>query len=114
MSTTKDIVIVAAKSTVRALDQVNGTELWSQKLASGLGTDFVSVVADAKRVYAHAHGRLYCLDLRTGSVLWSDGLAGLGYGIASIALPGVGATGLPQSAARIQQDAADSAAIHAG
>lgn len=110
MSPNQDILIVAVKCTVRAFDKTNGAELWSTKLGSGMGTTFVSVIVDTKRVYAHAHGELYCLDLKTGRVLWHDGLAGMGYGIASMALPGVGATGVPPAAAQAEADRAQTAA----
>lgn len=110
MNPNQDILIVAVKCTVRAFDKVNGTELWSTKLGSGMGTTFVSVIADTKRVYAHAHGELYCLDLATGDVLWHDGLAGMGYGIASMTLPGVAASGVPAAAAQTAADEAQSAA----
>ena len=37
---------------------------------------------------AHARGQLHCLDMASGRILWTNGLAGYGYGIASICLPG--------------------------
>ena len=114
MNPNQDILIVAVKSTVRAFDKTNGTELWSTKLGSGMGATFVSVIADTKRVYAHTHGELYCLDLKTGRVLWHDALAGMGYGIASMAFPGVGLTGVAPAAAQAEADHAQAAATASG
>lgn len=105
MSATHDnIVILGVKRTVIAFDKQTGARLWTKELSSGMSGDFVTVVADALRVYAHTHGEIYCLDLATGAVLWHDGLTGLGYGIASIALPGVAGSVTPALAARIHQD----------
>ena len=110
MSATHDnFVILGVKRTVIAFDRQTGARLWTKELSSGMSGDFVTVVADAHRVYAHTHGEIYCLDLTTGAVLWHDGLTGLGYGIASIALPGVVGSVTAALAARIHQDR-DSAA----
>lgn len=117
MSSLSDSVIVlAVKRTVIAFNKADGTRLWSTKLVSGLGDDFVTVLADTTRVYAHTRGEMFCLDLATGAILWQDSLSGLGYGIASIALPGSSA---PQAAViaqiRRQQEASGSASsVHTG
>jgi outer membrane protein assembly factor BamB len=112
MSATHDnIVILGVKRTVIAFDKQTGARLWTKELSSGLSGDFVTVVADANRVYAHTHGEIYSLDLATGSVLWHDGLTGLGYGIASIALPGVAGGITAALAARIHEDRARDAAV---
>jgi len=115
MNTKSDtVIIVAVKHTVIAFDKASGARLWSKELSSGLGGDFVTVVADMNCVYAHTHGELSCLDLATGAVLWQDRLTGLGYGIASIALPGAPVSVTPALAARIQQERAGDAAATSG
>src|SRR5262245_60672965 len=98
-----NIVLLGVKRTVIAFDKDTGQRLWSRDLSSGLSGEFITVLADSARVYAHTHGEMFCLDLRTGSVLWRDELPGLGYGIASIALPGIFATS-PALAAKLQHD----------
>ena len=111
MSTPFDgIVLLGVKRTVIAFDQQSGQRLWTHELASGLSGDFITVLADQTRVYAHTHGEIFCLDLRTGAVLWKDALTGLGYGIASIALPGSGVASSPAMAAREKDDQAQAAA----
>jgi outer membrane protein assembly factor BamB len=111
--TANRVVILAVKRTVVAFDKHTGAQLWSQNLKAGIGGgDFVTVVADEERVYAHTGGEMFCLDLATGSILWKDGLSGLSYGIASIALPRGAACEIPAMAARIQQDQAQDAGTH--
>jgi hypothetical protein len=52
--------------------------------------DFVTVTCDGERVFAHAGGKLFGLDLASGRLLWSNELTGYGYGLASICVPGFG------------------------
>lgn len=86
---TDSIVLVATKCTVLAFERETGVRLWQTALKSGwTKQDFVSLVADDRRVYATTFGELFCLDLFTGRLLWTDRLEGMGYGIASLALPG--------------------------
>ena len=101
-----DIVLLAVKRTVIAFNKRSGARLWSQTLTTGLSEDFVTVLADTQRVYAHTKGQFFCLDLFTGNELWRDGLTGLGYGVASIALPGGAATAIPGAAQTLRSNAA--------
>jgi outer membrane protein assembly factor BamB len=84
----KNILLLGVKGAVIALRRDTGERLWERKLRDSISADFVSVTADETRVYAHTYGELFCLDLRTGNPLWHDKLSGLGYGIASLAVPG--------------------------
>jgi hypothetical protein len=43
---------------------------------------------DSSKVFAHTEGKLHCLDLADGRILWSNDLRGYGYGIASLGFPG--------------------------
>lgn len=113
MSTPEDIVLVGVKRTVIAFRVADGTRLWSTTLSSGLSEDFVSIVADSRNVFAHTLGKFYCLDLQTGRVLWSDKLSGFGYGMASIAIPGLQSSPVAP-AARARANAAASASAGTG
>jgi outer membrane protein assembly factor BamB len=106
----KDILVLGIKGSVVAYQRDTGIQLWSTHLKSN---GFVSVVTDEKRVYAHTHGELFCLDLFTGGGVWNDPLKGLGYGVASLAGPGL-VTATPTSVAEIrrQQQAASDTATH--
>lgn len=109
----QDIILIGVKSRVMALSKTDGHIHWSTALPAGMG-NFVTVLADGQRIYAHTHGQLHCLDLATGRVLWTNELAGCGYGFASLALPdGAAAPDSALAAARLaaeQQQAGAAAA----
>jgi outer membrane protein assembly factor BamB len=107
--TSKMPVVLGVNRSVIAFDPETGHRIWERFLVSGWTNDFVTVTADLSRVYAHANGHMFCLDLQTGEVLWSDELKGYGFGIASIAVPGLAPAPLPEVHARKRQDDANSA-----
>ena len=110
-----DIVLIGVKQSVIAFLRNSGQRLWVADLGSGIGSGFVSLIADEARVYVHSRGELCCLDLFSGKELWRDGLPGAGYGVASLALPG--RSSVPPSPAyerKRQQDAAAASASSAG
>ena len=83
------ILYLGTHSHVAAFDRATGAELWRTKLKGTLTSDdFVSLLVQPDRLYAHTGGELYCLDSATGAILWKNGLTGLGYGIASLAVVG--------------------------
>src|SRR4051794_26344567 len=84
----KNILIVGVRNAVLAFSRTTGEHLWATELKSG-PDDFVSIIADSERVYAHSGGELHCLDLFTGTIIWRDKLKGFRFGIASLCLPGV-------------------------
>lgn len=108
----KEILVIGVKGEVLAFDRNSGNRLWQTKIAGGLtGSGFVSVIADERLVFAHAKGELFCLDLMTGRLLWKDGLSGLGYGLASLALPNgpvAPAAALMQEIRQREQQSSDS------
>ncbi len=82
-------LFLGTHSHVAALDRATGAELWRTKLKGALTSDdFVSLLVQPDRLYAHTGGELFCLDPQTGAILWKNGLTGLGYGIASLAVEG--------------------------
>lgn len=104
-----NILLLGVKGSLIAFRRDTGVQLWSTHLKSG---HFVTVTSDHTRVYAHTGGELFCLDLQTGTGLWHNELSGLGYGTASLALPG-----LPVSADSVferkrQDDEAAATATH--
>jgi outer membrane protein assembly factor BamB len=84
----QEIILIGVKHTVCAVSKANGAVLWTTKLPGGLGGDFVTVASDGERVFAHSSGQLFCLDLWSGRMLWTNELRGYGYGLASICVPG--------------------------
>ena|SRR6266481_5783672 len=85
----QEIILIGVKHSVSAVSKANGAVLWTTKLPSGLGGDFVTVACDGERVFAHSSGQLFCLDLGSGRMLWVNELSGYGYGLASICVPGM-------------------------
>ena len=110
-----DIILIGVKNRVMALSKRDGHVLWSTALPAGMG-NFVTVLADGQRIYAHTHGQLHCLDFATGRLLWSNELAGCGYGFASLALPNGAVAPDPAVVAALtaEQQAATAAAATAG
>jgi|SRR5665213_180656 len=107
-----DIVLLGVKFSVLAFNKTTGERLWSADLGSGLSEGFVTLLADDKQVYAHSRGKLFCLDLFSGKELWSDTLSGYGYGLASLAAPGIQPSSSPSGYAAKQQS--DSRAASTG
>ena len=109
----ENIVLLGVKGTVLAFCRDTGDRLWSQDVDAGFaaGSGFVTLMADETRVFAHSCGELFCLDLFTGELLWHDKLAGLGYGLATIALPGSLASNVSEMAQIQHQHASGAAAI---
>lgn len=60
----------------------DGKEVWSTWLK---GTDFVTLLLDGDVLLAATRGEVFCLDAATGKHLWSNGMPGQGFGLASIA-----------------------------
>lgn len=86
-----EVVIVGIKGSVLAVRKGDGSIAWQTELKSGLllgGSGFVVVLVDGRRVYAHAHGELFCLDAYSGQILWKNELKGRGYGLATLAIEG--------------------------
>ena len=109
----EEIILVGVKHSVSALSRANGSILWTTKLPGGVGGDFVTVVCDGERVFAHCGGELFRLDLYDGRVLWKNELRGFGYGLASICIPGMASA--PDLAAvraiEAEREAASSGAV---
>ncbi len=87
--TSDDILLLGLKQSVSAISRLDGRSLWKTALPGSIaGNDFVTVLSDGQRVFAHTEGKVHCLDLANGQVLWSNDLPGYGFGIASLCFPG--------------------------
>lgn len=109
----QNIVLLGVKGAVLAFRRDTGVHLWATELKSSTNR-FVTVTADEDRAYAHTGGELFCLDLQSGQILWQDGLAGFGYGIASLALPGAAPASPAAFEKKRQDDAAAASAADSG
>jgi outer membrane protein assembly factor BamB len=97
------MIVIGIGGYAVALDRATGSEVWRTKLR---GSDFVNVAVDGRDVFASTRGRLYCLDMATGTIKWENPLTGLGLGLVGIA----GAGGVTAAEAHRRQQAAQSAA----
>ncbi len=88
MNPSNSLIIVALNSSVAALRKSDGRIVWQTDLPGIMGDRFVTVTCDDTHVYAHAKGRMHCLSLDKGRILWTNELKGFGYGIASLCVPG--------------------------
>jgi outer membrane protein assembly factor BamB len=88
----QEIILIGVKHTVSAVSRADGRVLWTTKLPGGVGSDFVAVACDGERVFTDCSGQLFCLDLSTGRMLWTNELRGFGYGLTSICVPGIGSS----------------------
>jgi outer membrane protein assembly factor BamB len=81
-----NFVFVGIKGSAVALDRATGTQTWITPLRGG---EFVNVMLGDDALYAATKGELYCLDPATGHIRWRNPLKGLGWGLVSIAAPGM-------------------------
>lgn len=76
------LVFVGIKSSVIALDERTGAEVWRTSLRS---SDYVSVLWDGESLYAANSGEVWRIDPETGGLLWHNELKGMGRGLVSLA-----------------------------
>jgi outer membrane protein assembly factor BamB len=111
----EDIVLLGVKGMVIAFERRTGRRLWQQQVNQPRRRgDYVSLIADTSCVYAHSGGEVACFDLLSGRALWQDGSAGLGYGIASLTIPGGPSTSSapPKLQQQRESDSAAATATH--
>jgi len=107
------MIYVGIKSSVVALDDRTGSEVWRTKLR---GSDFVTVLWDGVALLAANDGEVWRLDPATGSVIWHNPFKGLGRGVISLASARLAAAAAPDadvSRAKRQRDAQQAAAVGA-
>jgi outer membrane protein assembly factor BamB len=99
-----EVVVLGMGRRVAAISKSDGRILWSTEVSNGLGNPFVTLVIDGQRVFAGCAGLLHCLDLATGSLIWTNELPGYGYGLASLCLPGGESSPSPEVAQRLAEE----------
>ena len=73
---------VGIKSSVVALDDRTGVEVWRTQLR---GSDFVTVLWDGAALTVANSGEVWRLDPQSGAVIWHNALTGFGRGVVSLA-----------------------------
>lgn len=108
------LVYVGIKTSVIALDRKTGEIRWSVKLPVKYGGSTVSGLAnvwcDGDALFASCAGEIYCLDHKTGAIVWHNLLKSMGTGFVSIATEGAGARGTSTGAGAAAAIAAAAAA----
>jgi len=76
------LIYVGIKSSVIALEDRTGAEVWRTKLR---GQDYVTVLWDGEALIAANSGEIWRLDPRNGAIIWQNELKGFGRGLVSLA-----------------------------
>ena len=76
------LLYVGIKSSVVALNDKTGEEVWRAKLR---GSDYVTVMWDGEALVAANSGEVWRLDPASGAIIWHNELKGMGRGLVSIA-----------------------------
>ena len=111
------LVYVGIKAHVIAFHRKTGAEVWRTQLPAKYrsSASFVNVVRDADGLFATCGGEVFALDPRSGTILWTDPLKGLGTGLVTLAtdLGGASQTAVLAESVHQQQAAAAAAATAA-
>lgn len=107
--TIQDLIYVALRKKVAALDRYTGEIVWTWKSPKNAG--YISLLLDGDRLIVSCNGYIHCLDPLFGQEAWNNPLTGFGTGIASLAsVHGSTANGGAASVIAAQQAAAAAAA----
>jgi outer membrane protein assembly factor BamB len=87
---------------VAAVNPRNGEELWRTKLPRGTGAP-VTLLVKEPYVFAGCYGHVYCLDARTGDLVWENGLPRMGYYTVLMAMAGADAVSSPAAATEAER-----------
>jgi outer membrane protein assembly factor BamB len=113
MKTVEDMVFVALKGRVFALDRDSGELLWQWNAPqTGVG-GYMTLLPDQDRLIVSACGYIYCLDPATGRERWHNPLTGFGVGVAALATVHQHSPHDDVASAAVQQAASATAAIMA-
>ena len=72
-------IAVIDAGTGRTIKEIVLNEAWLKT-----GNRFINMIKKDGFLYAHTYGRLYCVDIGRGQVVWSNELKGMGFDIASL------------------------------
>jgi outer membrane protein assembly factor BamB len=76
---TKGKIVVIDAGTGKTIKEIIPNQ---SMLKSGNG--FVTMIKNGGFLYAHTYGRLYCIEINSGKIIWSNELKGLGYDLATM------------------------------
>jgi outer membrane protein assembly factor BamB len=87
MTKVTDMLFVAFKARVAALDKHTGKKIWTWRSKNEFG-GYVGMLLDGERLYVSVDGYTTCLDALTGKERWHNPLKGMGIGVPSLAMAG--------------------------
>ncbi len=70
-------LFIGIKGHAVCISKETGEEKWRTKLKSM--ANVTNICFDEDNVYAYTHGYLFCLNPKDGTILWENGLSGLGH-----------------------------------
>ncbi len=107
----RELLIVATKKFVCALNPLDGSEIWRTTLP-GVNGSVISILIRGDEIFAGSTGRVICLDRVSGGILWVNELPGMGFQHVILAMEGAPAADPSAiiAAAEENQRAQDSAA----
>jgi outer membrane protein assembly factor BamB len=114
MPRTDQPLYIGTNRHVAALDVATGEEVWRTRLPKCNTDGPVSMLIKDAVLIAASSGQVWCLDKRDGTVLWHNGLPGLGYNSVQLMLEGAqAATSQDSLAGAIDKRRRDAAAAAA-
>lgn len=75
----KGKIVVIDAGTGKTIKEITLNQSW---LKSGNG--FVNMIKNGDFIYAHTYGRLYCIEINSSKIIWSNELKGAGYDLTTI------------------------------
>jgi hypothetical protein len=104
MSRNREILYVGTGRFVAAVDAKTGEEIWRTKLPHAMGNIVTIILKDGRLYVGHA-GRAYGLNLQDGTIMWENGLAGMGLGAVLMAMEGAQGCTMPGAVAAAEAEA---------
>ena len=77
----RELVHIGIKGHAIGLRRADGAEVWRTKL-KGSGT--VLLYRERDRLFATTGGEIFCLDVTTGALIWTNPLKGMGLGLVTV------------------------------
>jgi outer membrane protein assembly factor BamB len=111
-----EMIVVYVGGHVHSLDPLTGNTLWKTRLPKAYRNSIGTLLIEGDVVLAGAAGRVYCLDISDGRILWVNEMRWMGLGMVAVATPNGSADGSSQAAQQAAngQAAAAAAASAAG
>lgn len=87
MNAPRELLYVATKKFISALDPADGTEVWRTKLPD-VNSGVITLLIRGDDVFAGTHGHVFCLSRADGHIVWQNDLPKMGYQHVILAMEG--------------------------